>query len=131
MSSAIKRGSVIQVKWSDCDVRTAKVSSKKKNGWLRACYLTPPKFAGQMISVRNSPDVVQLKINKFDDAHRAWVFKTLSEKLHRQIPKTLTELFQPDVMNELSIIWKNIDEDEKKKWNDNAIAWAQWLLHNN
>ena len=149
MSSAIKRGSIIQIHWrgyggllgyEEC-VFTAKVSAKKKGGWLRARCLTPPNLAGQVFSVQNTKHVVnitpgkitpvvEVKVSdKFDDAHRTWVFKTLSEKLHRPVLKTVTELFQPDVMDELSIIWNDIDEEEQQKWNGNAIEWTQWLLY--
>ena len=146
MSSAIKRGSIIQFHWGtggegvgyeEC-AYTAKVSSKKKGGWLRARYLTPPKFAGQVFSLQNTRYVVNItpvkvkpvavKVNdKFDNAHRTWVFKTLEEKLHRTVPRTLIALFQPEVIYELSIIWKNIDEEEQKKWDGNGIEWIQWL----
>ena len=152
MSSAIKRGSIIQFHGGTGGVGnhggvgyeeyayTAKVSSKKKGGWLRARYLTPPKFAGRVFSLQNSKYVVNItpvkvkpvavKVSdKFDDAHRTWVFKTLSEKLHRPVLKTLAELFQQDVMDELSTIWKNIDEEEQQKWNSNGIEWVQWLLY--
>jgi len=149
MSSAIKRGSIIQIHWrgyggllgyEEC-VFTAKVSAKKKGGWLRARYLTPPKFAGQVFSLQNNKHVVnitpgkitpvvEVKVSdKFDDAHRTWVFETVSEKLHRHVFKTLTVVFQPDVMVELSIIWNDIDEEEQKKWNGNAIEWAHWLCY--
>lgn len=143
MSYAIKRGSIIQFHWNgDEDAYTAKVSSKKKGGWLRARCLTPNYLAGQMYSLQNTKHVVNItpvkvkpvavKVNdKFDNAHQTWVFKTLEEKLHRPVLKTLTELFQPDVMVELSTIWKNIDEEEQQKWNGNGIEWAQWLLYNN
>ena len=155
MSSTIKRGSIIQLPWSwsgyrvceewvkkqECPVVTAKVSAKKKGGWLRARYLTPPNLAGQVFSVQNTKHVVNItpceitpigkvKVSdKFDDAHRTWVFETVSEKQYRHVYKTITAVFQPDVMVELSIIWNDIDEEEQKKWNGNAIEWAHWLCY--
>ena len=56
------RGSVIAVsfEYARDSIRSAKVLSKKKNGWLKVRYLTPPEFAGQVAMVRNSPKHVHL-----------------------------------------------------------------------
>ena len=85
--------------------------------------MSPPPLRRQSALTR--------RCDKFDQAHRSWVFKTLGEKMNRHVPKTIIALFQPEVMDELSIIWSNIDEEEQTKWDSNQVAWMQWLLFNN
>jgi len=59
--SCIKRGSVVALAFEySLNMRTAKVLSKQKNGWLKARYLTPQEFAGRVVMVRNSPEHVVL-----------------------------------------------------------------------
>ena len=61
MSSTLKRGSTVSVAFEySLGMRTAKVLSKQKNGWLKVRYLTPQEFAGRTVMVRNSPDHVVL-----------------------------------------------------------------------
>ena len=62
MSATIKRGSTVSLafEYASGSMRSAKVLSKRKNGWLKVRYLTPPEFAGRVIMVRNSPDHVHL-----------------------------------------------------------------------
>ena len=61
MSSTIKRGSTVSLVFEySFSMRTAKVLSKQKNGWLKVRYLTPQEFAGRVVMVRNSPEYVHL-----------------------------------------------------------------------
>ena len=61
MSATIKRGSTVSLAFEySFGMRTAKVLSKQKNGWLKVRYLTPQEFAGRVVMVRNSPDYVVL-----------------------------------------------------------------------
>jgi len=94
-----------------------------KRARIESRDMSPPPLRRQSALTR--------RCDKFDEAHRSWVFKTLAEKMNRHVPKTLIELFQPEVMVQLSIIWTNIDEEEQTKWHSNQVAWIQWLLYNN
>lgn len=61
MSAMIKRGSTVSLVFEHAlGMRTAKVLSKRKNGWLKVRLLTPSKFAGRVVMVRNSPKHVHL-----------------------------------------------------------------------
>jgi len=61
MSATIKRSSTVALVFEySLGMRTAKVLSKQKNGWLKVRYLTPQEFAGRVVMVRNSPEHVHL-----------------------------------------------------------------------
>ena len=61
MSTTIKRGTIVKITTSHLEgPRKAKVSSKKKNGWLRCSWLSPQVMVGEMFNVRNSPSEVNI-----------------------------------------------------------------------
>ena len=126
--SIIKRGYHVKITRSNGDC-TARVMSKKKNGWLKVCVLTPEKHAGMVFSVRNSHSIILwlpedgqgpiLESNyeaispDFDGVHKRWI--------HEGAPLATQS-------DNLFLIWSRLSADEHLRWNNSFEIWAAWVL---
>jgi hypothetical protein len=89
MSSAIKRGTIVKITLSFLEgPRKAKVSSKKKNGWLRCTWLSPESVRGVVFSLRNTFNVVDIwKSEPADDNDNN--NSVLTSKQKQTVPKVI------------------------------------------